>query len=607
MITSDLLISKSKYRNVFFVQNREYWNACPFEYNKDQDIVLSFDFAVVHMMRSKGGEAQYIDHIVNSELLESYNYKTYEFLAAWHYNAEGHDIFSYKEIEVGSAFRIEILSDITYYIRLFVSLCELLKKNEFATIYVGIDDVFLLSIIDFLNIKTIKWSKNKHIYANICEYTYPIFDLFEKALRPSTVKYKTKVSVIRAIDKVSSLFEKLKSQTRKKKYVHIEHYFPTKDIIRLLKKDNNIRMVRSDFYSIADLFSGVHLPVFVSSNSDHHNFETTKILEKFEKEKCSLFYVNDFDISKELYRLILKRISPVLPSVLEMIDNMIKFLSNKNLCLMITFASIGVINRLMINYCKKNDITIYMVINGLLANSFLDEAKDGTWINSYGDSVRKKYFKGMDNVVCLGDPRMDKYAKYTVKKKINYTKPVIGIGASLFSNVDLNSYLAVEFDFLNDIMVACERLKDKGREMDIIIKLRLNSYVEQYESFLDEYFSDISVKLLKNVPMTEVFDKVDLYISLASQTLFEASSLGIPVIYYKNDTHYYHTPFDGASELVTAFTQDDLVNKIEAFYNRDKMYDAFKEKANMEKYIGPLDGQNLKRNMDFIYSLMQLN
>lgn len=607
MITSELLTLKSKYRNVFFVQNREYWNACPFDYHIEKDIVLSFDFAVVNMLKSTGGEVQYIDHIVNSELLESYNFNMYEFLATWYCNASGNDIFRYKGIEVGSVFRIEILSDITYYIRLFVSLCEFLKKNEFATIYIGIDDVFLLSIIDFLNIKTIKWSKNKQIDENICEYTYPIFDLFEKALRPSTVKYRTKVSVIRAIDKVSSLFERLKSQPRKKKYVHIERYFPTKDIIRALKKENNIRMIRSDFYSIADLFCGEHLPVFVSSNSDHHNFEAKKILEKFEKEKCSLFYVNDFDISKELYTLILKRISPMLPSVLEMIDNMTKFLSNKNLCLMITFASIGVINRLMINYCKKNDITIYMVINGLLANSFLDEAKDGTWINSYGDSVKKNYFKGMDNVVCLGDPRMDKYAKYTVKKKINYTKPVIGIGASLFSNVDLNSYLAVEFDFLNDIITACERLKEKGREMEIIIKLRLNSYAEQYKSFLNEYYPHIPVKIFKNTPMKEVFDKVDLYISLASQTLFEASSLGIPVIYYKNDTHYYHPPFDGKSELVTAFTQDDLVKKIEAFYNQDAMYDIFQNKSNMEKYIGPLDGQNLKRNIDFIHSLMQLN
>jgi len=273
---------------------------------------------------------------------------------------------------------------------------------------------------------------------------------------------------------------------------------------------------------------------------------------------------------------------------------------------MVTIASIGIINRLMINYCKRNNIPVYMIINGWLGNSFLDEAKNGTWINSYGDLIKKNYFKGMDNIVCFGDPRMDKYAMYTGRRPVDHDKPTIGIGTSIFSNVDLNSYLAVEFEFLNDILRACRKLLETGRKMNIIIKARQNNYIDQYNNFLNEYYSDIPVTIYQNVPMMQVYEHVDFYISHASQTLIEAACLGIPVLYYKNDTHRYHPPFDGKSELVTAFTPDDLIYKIQAFYERKGIYDSFCEKKTLEKYIGSLDGKNLKRNMDFIYRLCKI-
>lgn len=61
-------------------------------------------------------------------------------------------------------------------------------------------------------------------------------------------------------------------------------------------------------------------------------------------------------------------------------------------------------------------------------------------------------------------------------------------------------------------------------------------------------------------------------------------------------------PFDGKSELVTAFSFEDLVRKMELFYKCDSIYDSFEVKSIMEKYIGPLDGHNIERNMEFIYS-----
>jgi len=602
LIDSSIRISKKAYRYVFLVQNRNYWNACPFEYDKSKDIVLSFDFAVVNMVKLAGGEAQYIDHIVSSEILEKYNYKTYEFFAAWHYNIAKDDIFSYQGIEIGSAFRIEIWNDITFYVRIFVNVYELFKRIKYELIYIGIDDHVVADIFESLNITTIKWSNNEDKQA--VEYYFPIFNWMEESLHPNNIKHNVKGVILKIFSKIFNIIDKFKYKIKKMKYVYIERYHPTNDIISELKKANNIRMIRSDFNSIADMFSGAHLPVYVSCGDAHHNYQAKKILEKFETEKCAALFVDDIDISKDIYKLIIKRISPLIAKSLKIVDIIIKVFSSRQLDLMVTFSSIGVINRLMINYCKNNNIPIYMIINGLLANSFLDEAKEGTWINSYSKSIKKNYFKGMDNIVCLGDPRMDKYSNCHRERPIDYSKPTIGIGASGFTNVDLNCYLSIEFEFLNDIMKSCQRLKKMGKDMDIIIKIRSNGYIQQYKHFLDEYFPDMSVNLVDAVPIQEVYAKVDFFISIYSQTLFEASHLGIPVLYYKNDTQFFHPPFDGDSELVTAFTLEDLVSKIEAFYNRDKIYDAFKREEIMEKYIGTIDGQNLKRNMDFIYSLM---
>ena len=104
--------------------------------------------------------------------------------------------------------------------------------------------------------------------------------------------------------------------------------------------------------------------------------------------------------------------------------------------------------------------------------------------------------------------------------------------------------------------------------------------------------------------MIEVLKKTDFYISIYSQTLFEASCLGIPVVYYKKDTEITNPPFDNNSELVTVSTIDSLMKAFVDFKNNDYRYKNFLDKKIMEQYIGSLDGKNLDRNIDFIHNLL---
>lgn len=67
------------YRHVYLVQNRGYWQTCPFPYDKELDLVLSFDFGVVNQIIDQGGTADYLDHLVASQVMERYNHETYDF------------------------------------------------------------------------------------------------------------------------------------------------------------------------------------------------------------------------------------------------------------------------------------------------------------------------------------------------------------------------------------------------------------------------------------------------------------------------------------------------------------------------------------------------
>jgi len=215
----------------------------------------------------------------------------------------------------------------------------------------------------------------------------------------------------------------------------------------------------------------------------------------------------------------------------------------------------------------------------------------------------------MDNIVCLGDPRMDAYVQKAAHRRvINRDEPTVTIGASGHNNTDLNSYLAVEFEFLHDVLQALRIVKERGVHFRIVIKVRANGYRGQYEEFVQEYFPELVDEILDNAPMGEILERTDFLISIYSQTLFEASCLGIPCLYYKKDTEIImDPPFDGHSELVTVGSIGELVDAIADFRSGHQRYDTFLQRTVMEKYIGPLDGGNLERNLHFIYDLLKQN
>ena len=64
-----------------------------------------------------------------------------------------------------------------------------------------------------------------------------------------------------------------------------------------------------------------------------------------------------------------------------------------HISLEIMIANIGLGQTIMDCVLKHKGIPSYLIINGFMGGSFLDEAKYATYINSYSKSIKKLYYK----------------------------------------------------------------------------------------------------------------------------------------------------------------------------------------------------------------------
>ncbi|MBM3244539.1 MAG: hypothetical protein FJZ15_01930 [Candidatus Omnitrophica bacterium] len=598
----DDLIFNNKYRNIFLVEDRNYWGCCPFEYKRDRDLVLTYDFALRNQILSEGGKSGYFDSILEPDVLEEYNFDVYRFFSSWFKDKEGRDIFSYKGIDFGNAFRLELWNEIINSVRVCLSLLAV-RSLQHRNLYVGLNNRNTLFFMDRLQIKNTSWNIAA-VTRRENAYYFPISKWLSERTGKRGLGIKELVKSVAAtvVDVLTDLSIYSLRNGIEYNYIFALKYHPTQGIIESLKGRKNIRLVSTGYSGLC--ISGKERRLPVGRANFRHKSIASGLMLSFEKKKSQSLKVEGLEISTLLYEIISKIITRVLPGYISGIDEASEFFKDKKLNLMLTVSNIGAANGILCGYCKINNIPRYLVINGMLGNSFLDESKDATFINSYSESIKKNYFRGMDNVLALGDPRMDQYVNSGFKKKVDCREPVILIGAAGFSPMNLISYAAFEFDFLNDILIAVRQLKSEGRKMKLVLKVRSNGYIGQYRSFLSEYFNDLDIKLFDSQPFERVIRMADFYVTTYSQTCIEASVLGIPVLYYKKDKEFSHPPFDGRSELVSASDPSELKEKINAFYDGSGIFEEFKKFSVLEKYIGPLDGKNIERNLNFIFSLM---
>jgi len=597
----------TEFRNILIIESRASWPAFDALFDPSQDLVLTYDFALRKQIEERGGTAFYVDRLVEPSVMQENNFLMYEFFRDWHFDAQGKDIFRSRDVDFGFSFRIEIWNDFTFYIRSRLCL-EQLRLLKWQTLYLDARLALLRDALDDMEITFTIPAPVSDTAAALPKYFFPIHRWMHERLRARLPRHVVRDLVVTVQGLMMSWLDSLSANTRRKAGVFVQEYHPTRKLLQCLLDHSGVRVVQAHFSSapgLKKLFRERPIPVYGSIN--RHQAEADRLAANFRQDRAArLVLSNGVDVTEAAYRTIEGRIIEILPQSLRDLHCVIQYLDRHPLSLEILIGNVGQLAMLVDSVAKSGGVPSFLIINGLLGNAFMDEAKYATIINGYSMSIRDNYFRSMGNIVCLGDPRMDAYANVPAKS-INRTIPTITIGTSGFNNVDLNSYLAVEFEFLQEVLSAVRNICTGGQKCRVILKVRPNGYRGQYERFVEEYFPDLVELILDNTPMQAVLDQSDLFISIYSQTLFEASCLGIPVIYHKTDREIMDPPFDGNSELVTTHNVPDLEQALRDFLAADDRFNDFQEKTVMEKYIGPLDGGNLERNLSFVLDLLKKN
>ncbi len=604
-MTSQFIEVGSKYRNIFVVESRSSWAAFQAIFDPELDLVLTYDFALRKQIEEVGGTVLYVDHLCEPSFMQENNFLTYDFFRDWHLDAEGADLFRYRDVGFGFSFRIEIWNDFTFYVRSRLCL-EQLRSLVWEDIYLDERLPLLREVLDDMSIsyKTMEVAAKES--ADCPSYFFPIHRWMNERLRIRLPRQVLRDLVVTVQGVVMSWLDRLTNRVQDKAGVFVQEYHPTRQLLQRLKQQPDVRVVQAHFSSAPGVLKFLkERPIPVYGSCKPYQKEAARLIENFRQLRSArLVLGNGVDITEAAYRVIERKVVEVLPESLRALNCVIDYMDRHPLRLEILIANIGQVAMLVDCVAKSRGVPSYMIINGLLGSAYLDEAKYATLINAYSTSIRDHYFRGMSNIVCLGDPRMDAYANVPTKP-INRRRPTITIGASGFNNIDLNSFLAVEFEFLNDVLLSIRELGAEVESVRVVLKVRPNGYRAQYQMFTEEYFPGMVDTIVDMVPMREVLDESDLFISIYSQTLFEASCLGIPVIYHKRDREIMDPPFDGKSELVTTHDRSDLLYAMRDFLIGNNRFDAFLDKAVMEKYVGPLDGNNLERNYNFVVELLR--
>ena len=603
------MIKNADSEYIFINSTKNFKNICYTD--KQRFVVLTFNFEVKKLAESMELRNYYVDKIASPEKMSQLNKPLSEFLSSWYKDHNGGDLFKYKEINFGRAFLLTIWSEIVFKTRIIANI-EALGLSNTSKVRI---EANMTEVIKVLRVKNISFDVID--IESPKEETQLFFDIhryMSNALQEKGIKTRIRSKIL----KISLLVKIMRNQinlSRKSRGIFLQVYHPTIPIIETLRKNRSITVFTNSVLGKPGL-----LKYFQSQNVFNirkfkriHQIASNKIIENFRKQRVENF-VNEFSsmVPMPMYLLecIIEKIRHESAIAVASIDAAEHFFRKNKISLYVSIANLGTFETVLDEYCRIKNIPRFMIINGYLSNDHYIDSRDADFINCYSESIKQNFYRNSDIALALGDPRMDEYSRKRagISKKLKAESEdwVIGIGTAGYNNTDLLSYVAFEFEFISEIMSSIFEFNCKNdRKIRIKLKIRSNGVKTQYEYFLRTYFPDLTVEIIGASNFSNFVGEVDLYISTYSQTLFEAATLGKPVIYFKKDIEELGAPFDGKSELVTARDAQELFGYISRVLNM-KMDDFAKiDVATIEKYFGFLDGNNKDRNVDFIYKLMQ--
>ncbi|MBK6908543.1 MAG: hypothetical protein IPH08_16185 [Rhodocyclaceae bacterium] len=427
---------------------------------------MTYDFALKQEVALLGGVALYIDHLVDNQRMQENNFLAYKFFRDWHLDSNGADIFTYRGVPFGFAFRLQIWNDYISYVRNRICL-ERLRELHFEQLFVGTEIGFVESILGEMELPFSPVERQASHSAET--YFFPVFRWMDEKIRTRKLKqmFRDTVTAVQGI--VMSRVDRLLGRGQMPG-VFVQEYYPTRDLLQRLKRDADTRLVLAHFsWSKEFLKYFTERPIPVWGRLENYQDTANRLMLHFQEQRCcKLILANGVDISDSAVGIIEQRVLGQITETLRALDCVIRYLDKNPIKLAILIANIGLIATLVDCVCRARGVPSYLIINGFMSGEFLDESKYASTINAYSASIKENYFRGMDNVVCLGDPRMDLYASEHTPRSINRATPTVTIGTSAYSPIDLNSYVAVEFEFMNDVLSALRIVKEQEQPCGLL-------------------------------------------------------------------------------------------------------------------------------------------
>ena len=598
---------------IYIVDDLETWNQIEHDFNLDTDLVATFDFGLQNLISNSGGKSVFIDSICDVAFLQDNNYIIRDFLREWTKSESKTDLFSHRDIDFGQTLKIEIWSEIVYLIRIWLSVVELIKFPS-NSIIVATKSQLLIDVLNHLNVdfRVLPCSA-----ASTTFFYFPVHQWLKEKLSVVASKPQIFQLLLNLRDQTFFLLDQITDRLFPRKLVFVHEYHPTYDLIKALLKDPLYNVCIGDISRQRGLFSTLlkDRPIPRTRTKKSHVQSANQIYAHYLFGRRAELICSDGSNPTALVNSVIEnKVKLILPEYVRDIDSTLRYWAKRQISIVVLISNIGKMSSIVQAIAKSRNVPTFLIINGLLEGQISDDSRDATFVNCYGESIREHYFSNAPNSLCLGDPRMDNTVRTAELSPIDSTAScrsedefLISIGASGFNSIDLNSCAAVEFCFLYEVLSAVERTKMiKSSSIKINLKIRPNGYRHQYEKFIEKYFPNLSISIFDKVPMASVFEGSKIYISTCSQTLFEGSVFGIPVVYHQNDTEIHDPPFDGSGNLVVTKNIDQLAACIDKVLIDPSIFNGFISRSEMEKYIGPLDGKSLERNLDFLKSMMEV-
>ena len=416
------MLQKKNFRNIFIIESRNWFSEITEKYNAELDLVLTFDFGLKLQIEKQGGIVLYVDHLCDQAEMQKNNYLAAEFFKNWHYDSEGKDIFTEKGIPFGFAFRIEFWSEFLFFIRLRACL-EKIRNFKYNTIIVGSSSRIIEEVMSEMNLTFLKLQVSNNFYP---KYFFDIHRYMYDALHGRNLKKILYIILLKLLSYLAYYVDILFRNINKKRVIFVQVYHPTKRIIEELQKNPSLKVITNTLSGKGIKRYLYQRLIPIRGRLSSYKRKSEILLSNFRRQRCrKLILCDGTDVTEGAYRTIEKQISPRILEALRFLNSAQLYLDKERIDLQIMIANLGLIENIIYCILKVKKVPSYMIINGFLTESFVDDAKYADFINGYSESIKANYFIGMNNVFCFGDPRMDDIFSYKREGNINRVIPTV--------------------------------------------------------------------------------------------------------------------------------------------------------------------------------------